>query len=622
MTGKKTLLDTADLMRGPIARTLYNVVKPGLEYLLGIRKLNKFYRIASGDGGSSAEEFCRRGFELFKVKYQIDKKEIERLKAIKGPLVIVANHPFGGIEGLMMVLLLSEIRPEYKIMVNDVLRIEELKKVFLTVNVFSTKEKGRNSDSIKIILDYLRNDGLLGVFPSGEVAAFKLKSGTIREPDWNPNIGKMILKTGASVVPLYFHGNNSLLFQLASLINPNLRTSLLIREFVTPNVQKLHYQFGNVISKEKIKSFETPELLIKYLRSKTYLLGKRYTTHRKNNPNSVNLGIKRSANNKNGSSLMEEIVPPTSTERLINALQQLPSENLLLTHKEMQVFMFQGIESPILMREIGRLREVSYRGVGEGTGKSIDIDVFDDWYHHLFIWNSEKHEIVGSYRLGKCDKILKDKGIKGLYTSTLFKLEDDLFKELTPALEMGRSFVREEYQKSYSSLLLLWMGIGRFVLRQPQYRYLFGPVSITADFDLQSKNLMVSYLIKEHFNTRLSNYVKPKNPFKVEKHFDRDFYNYFSIKNINDVQALISEIETRDMRIPTLLKHYIKMGGNLVGFNIDPDFHNVLDGLIVIDLQKTSSTTMKKYMTPEGYTHYCKAQGIKEQILTEKETPE
>jgi putative hemolysin len=596
------LLDSSEFVPAGIYRTLYNLVRPIVDRALGVNKLNRLYRSVKGQ--ESPVAFCRQTLKLLQISYRLPEKDIANLKSISGPLVIVANHPFGAIEALFMLLLMEQIRPNYKIMANYILsQVSELKDILIAVDSLPQKVyNGQNYSGLKEAINFLQDGGVLGVFPAGEVSSYRFENNKVVDRAWSPVIAKLIMLTKASVLPIYFHGRNSVIFQMAAMLGSGLRNSMLIREFMYPTVQKLHYQIGSVISPDKIQTFNSPTLLAEYLRSKTYIMGHRYPR------NKMYLGIVR--RKKNVMSEAQEVIPPIPTNLLVEQISNLPAESLLLKYNDMDVYIFKQHQAPLVMKELGRLREVTYRAVGEGSGKSCDIDVFDQWYDQLIIWNRVKHEIVGAYRVGRSDEILATSGQKGLYTNTLFKIHKNLFAELTPALELGRSFVRKEYQRSYWALLLLWMGIGHFLVRYPHYKFLFGPVSISADFHLPAKNLMVTFLMRNNSESDFQALVKPKNPFQVDPSYTTEFYNSFSLRNLNDVQALISEIETSDLKIPILLKHYIKMGGKIIAFNVDPDFNNVLDGLMFIDLTKTDAAIMRKYLTPEGYSKYCEFQKI------------
>lgn len=278
-----------------------------------------------------------------------------------------------------------------------------------------------------------------------------------------------------------------------------------------------------------------------------------------------------------------------------------PRNQLLLKSGDYAVVLAEARQIPHVLREIGRLREITFRHSGEGTGNAIDLDRYDGYYLHLFVWHQQKHEVVGAYRLGKTDEIVSKFGTGGLYTHSLFRYRCVLLDLVGPALELGRSFVRPEYQKSYSPLLLLWKGIGQFLVQHPHYKSLFGTVSIPNDYQRSSRRLMISYLQTNCYLPNLARLVKARTPARgrwLSPWGERSISHL--IRDIDDVSSLVADIETTHKGIPALLRHYVKLGGRLLGFNVDRRFSHVLDGLILIDLTLTDARTLERYMGKDG----------------------
>jgi len=591
---KRKLIDIEQLFSNPIAKFCYILFKPFVEYILGIKKINQMYALCQDTQPESL--FAEKVLELVNVNFHIHPKDIEQLKSIEGPMVIVSNHPFGGIDALFMVIFLAQIREDYRIMANYLLKsIPEVSNKLIGVDPFENENSTqKNITPIKESLQWLKNGGLLGVFPSGEVASFKWKQRKVAEKPWSETVAKLILKTKPTVVPLYFHGRNGCLFQFMASIHPKLQTAMLVNTLVRPSVKKIHYQLGKPISPEKIAEYKDPETLIQYLYGKTYLLSGRYKFQK------FNFGVIKSLLPKT-SEAQEPLLDNIDNSLIIKDIENI-QHTKLLSYQNFDVFCFPYHDAPMLMREIGRQREITFREVGEGSGKSIDLDTYDEYYLHLCIWDRDKQKLVGAYRIGQADQILNHRGIAGLYTYSLFKMRKNLFKEINPALEMGRSFITKEYQKTFAPLMLLWMGIGHYVAKNPQYKNLFGPVSISNDFNAVSKDLMVYYLKENNSLKDLENFVKPRKKFKYLK--SDQFYHSFSIKDMKDVQDLMSDIENSGMKIPVLLKQYLNLGGKIIAFNIDPDFNDVLDGLILVDLTLTKPDILIKYMGYEGYKNF------------------
>lgn len=588
------LIDTDSLVRAPWQRGLFRLIKPAIEGLFGVDTVNKHYREVAGI--ADPVEFAEAVYRQLGIRYTLQEADLERLRKVTGPLVLVANQPFGGLEALLLLLLMRRVRPEFKLMAAEALaNIPELKGSFIFVDPVAAEGNRRsNYSGLRASVQHLRAGGLLGVFPSGGVASFNPKTFRIEEPAWNSQVARLIQLTQAAVVPVYFHGHNSALFQTASLINPRLRNTLLIRELASGHIRALDFQVGGIITPHKLEEYQDPVELTAYLRSKTYLLGERYEE-----PKLRFAQIK--PQESRGLPQQEPVIDPVPVAELEAEIGALPPDQKLFTAKEVEVYVCTAQQAPGLLRELGRLREITFRGVGEGTGKSLDVDQFDQWYDHIFLWHTENREIAGAYRIARCDEVMRTRGQEGLYINTLFHIQPSLYTQINPALELGRSFVAERYQKAYWSLLLLWTGIGQYIVRRPHYHGLIGPVSITGEFHTTSKDLLVKFLVENKLNTLIRDLVKPKHPYNVAKARGVELFNSFSIRDLNDVQDLIDAIETSDLKVPILLKHYLKMAGSILAFNVDPDFSNVLDALMYIDLRQTKTQTLKKYMTNEGY---------------------
>jgi len=293
----------------------------------------------------------------------------------------------------------------------------------------------------------------------------------------------------------------------------------------------------------------------------------------------------------------EPIALASPSGHLREEIEKLPSSQCLMESGKLVVFHARAGQIPQTLQEIGRLREISFRAVGEGSGKSCDLDEFDSNYIHLFIWNRSAGELVGAYRLGPTDEILPFSGLRGLYTSTLFSFAKGFRQRIACALEMGRSFVRPEYQRSMGALPLLWRGIGRFVVRNPRYRILFGAVSISSRYRSLSRHLMVSFLRSHHYLSNLSETVKARTPFRstAEKDSARRTIEFLG-NDLDELSTIISDIESNGAGIPILLKHYLKLGGRILGFNVDPSFSNVVDALILVDLTQTDTALLERVM--------------------------
>jgi putative hemolysin len=448
-----------------------------------------------------------------------------------------------------------------------------------------------NIGPLKSCLRWLEGGGVLGTFPSGTVSHLQVRQAQVSDPPWHPTVAALARRSGATVIPVFFEGRNSNIFQLAGLIHPALRTALLPNELLRRSNSKVNIRIGRPIGPDKLARYPQDETLIEYLRWKTYMLQRRESPVR---PRFVPRVQAQPA----------PIVEPVPGSLLSGEVQRLPAHARLCELGDLQVFIAESKQIPAVLREIGRLREVTFRAVGEGTGKAIDLDRFDEKYLHLFMWNRARSELVGSYRLGQVDEIIEREGAQGVYTSSLFKFRSGFLERLGPSLELGRSFVRVEYQRKATSLALLWRGVGEFLVRNPRYKILFGPVSISRDYNDLSRRLMIEYLETNHWDDAFGPLVKAKNP--PRQRLDAGERKALALmRDADDVSALISEIEEDNKGMPVLLRHYLKLNARLLSFNVDPAFGHCTDGLIVVDLRTADTKMLKRFMGEEGYAFYA-----------------
>jgi len=294
------------------------------------------------------------------------------------------------------------------------------------------------------------------------------------------------------------------------------------------------------------------------------------------------------------------IAPEIPREQMAQEIEALPARACLIQSGDWTVYCADAVSIPNVLLEIGRLREITFRTVGEGTGHSRDLDRFDSHYKHLFVWNRAHQVVVGAYRVAPTDRVVARYGVRGLYTRTLFRYRRRLLDEMGPALELGRSFVRPEFQRDYQPLLLLWKGIGRLVASEPRYRMLFGPVSISADYGTTTRQLLARFLLANRYSTELGSLVRPRRPLREDLLDGADAIVRSTVAaSIGDVDALVRELETDRRGIPVLLRQYLRLNGKLLGFSVDPAFGRVLDGLIVVDLTTVGFALLAKYLGKE-----------------------
>lgn len=598
--------------------SLGGFVRGALERLLAFPALNSLHADIAGRGAE--RPFCERSIESLGVRIDVDEADFARIPR-SGPLIVVSNHPYGGLDGIVLGALLQRVRPDVRLFANYLLRmIPEMHDVSIFVDPFGGVEAtSRNLRGTRAAIRWVRDGGVLGVFPAGEVSHLTLQRRTVTDPPWSHTVARLVAATGAAVMPIFFHGENSKLFQAAGLIHPRLRTMLLPRELLRRRQQPVRIEIGSVIPNERLarvldnasKAGDSRDHgvaeVTEYLRVRTYILRGRAE------PASAIAGA-------SGRGASMTAAPPQPDEPIVPALPAaeveaeiagLPAEQCLAQSGELHAWIGTAAELPRVMRELGRLREKTFRLVGEGTGKAIDLDRFDQHYLHLFIWHRTQRKIAGAYRLGPTDEILRRDGVRGLYTSTLFDYQPRLLEQIGPALEMGRSFIVPEFQRDYTPLLLLWKGIGEFLVRNPRYRRLFGPVSVSDEFHTMTKQLLMTFLRAHSFDDGLAALVAPRNPPRTIPFRDADPRRLATlVQDMSDVEELVREIESNRRSVPVLLRQYLRLNAKLLGFNIDPQFGDVLDGLVLVDVPAMDRPLLNRYLGRDGAAAYLTYHGI------------
>jgi putative hemolysin len=583
---------------------VFNTLNPSLPLRLlqryaGIPELEALYPRVEAAQRPGESYYCAL-LRVLGVQWSISDLDLDRIPKA-GACLLVANHPFGMIEGTVLGALLEGVRPDVRIMANSLMgHFPKVAEKCILVDPFGGEgARQSNRKSMREAFEWLRRDGLLVVFPAGEVASFDAGKRIVTDPPWNTGIVRMATRVKAPVVPVFFDGSNGLGFQVAGMVHPRLRTVLLTREFLNKSGKTLVLRVGNLVRPKKLESFASDVERTDYLRRKTFVLANRQEP--KQPPPFLCVPLRERFGKAWPKEELAPIVAATDPEQMEREIHGLDPAALLDQQGDNQVYIVAANRIPNVVREIGRLREITFRQTGEGTGKSIDLDEFDTYYLHLFIWNRAARGVVGAYRLGQSDRILQNFGIKGFYTATLFSYHRAFIEQVNPALEMGRSFVRAEYQRSYAPLLLLWRGIGVYARQNPQYKMLFGPVSISNDYHPNSRELMVSFLKQYCRAEDLEHFVRARSPFRTRPmHRRENVLDSGMAWDIEELSTFIADIETDQKGVPVLLKQYLKLGGKLLGFNIDSHFSKALDGLIVVDLVKTDPRLLDRYMGKAG----------------------
>jgi putative hemolysin len=539
------------------------------------------------------------------IGFRVDAPDQSRIPS-SGPVVVVANHPYGMLDGAILTALLTRVRPDVRILTNFLLAdIPELQRHCIFVDSLETDRSAEsNRRALRGALSWLQGGGMLAMFPSGEVSTWQVPAAQIVDPEWKDTVARLIRRTGASALPVYFCGHNGVGFQLLSMIHPRLRTAFLLQEFLQQEGKTVEVRVGTEIDGRALSAIPSDHEATEYLRWRTYLLARRTQTVR-SRTSAVHSKIKLSS--------QEPLAEATAPELLADEVSLLPEDRRLAENGDLAVYLGTAGEVPHMLREVGRLRELTFRGVGEGTGKSLDLDRFDDYYWHVLLWNRTKRELVGAYRAGSSAEILAQHGVDGLYTSTLFRYNERLLEKLGPALELGRSFVRPEYQRQYAPLLLLWKGIARLVATHPEIPVLFGAVSISNDYNEASREMIHQFFESRMQGDELAGLVEPRRPFRPARLGRWDCRSMcHALRDLDELSQPIADVEADGKGLPILLRQYAKIGGKLLGFNVDRKFSNVLDGLVVVDLRQTEQGVLERYMGREAAKKFRQAHPIRE----------
>lgn len=556
----------------------------------GISKLNSLYERGYG---KSAPDFLQFLLDDLNITYEIHDEDLKRIPK-EGPFVVVSNHPLGALDGILMMHILGKIRPDFKVMGNFLLhKIKPLEPMVIAVNPFETRKEVFNSTTgMREAIRHIRNGNCLGIFPAGEVSR-KDEDGNISDRDWQESAIKLIKKLEVPIIPMYFRARNSPLFYRMAALHPNLQTAMLPAEMVRPRTKPIQIRIGKPILMKQQQEFTDVASFSEFLRKKTYALSSYYTQN-KSLLETLKIPTTISFNSK--PSKPQPIVTETPSELIIQEIENLRKmeDVMLFKNNNYECFFSKANDIPNILREIGRLREMTFRVIGEGTNEAIDLDRYDVHYHHLFLWDEDAKRIVGAYRMALGKEVYETYGVDGFYLNELFHIEPELHPFFKKCIEMGRAFVVPDYQQKPMPLFLLWRGIVHVTLRNPEEKYIIGSVSISNQFSDFSKSLMIEFMKSHYYDPYVAQYVRPKKEFKVKlKDEDKEFFFDEAEADLNKFDKLIDEIEPNVLRLPVLIKKYIKQNAKLIGFNVDPKFNDAIDGLMYIRISDLPESTVK-----------------------------
>jgi putative hemolysin len=554
-----------------------------IEKVLGLDRLAQIYD--RRPAGCTPHEFLQYTLEALGVSLDlVNASNLEEIPRT-GPVLIVANHPLGGLEGVAIAKVIGDIRPDLKVLTNELLRrIPELADIFIGVDVLSSDAAAGNVSSIKQVHKHLKNDGAVLIFPAGMVSAYERGHRRIQDRAWNRLAGQLLKRYQATCLPVHVGGTNSRLFYAAGMIHPRLRTALLPRQMANKQGFKLELRFGRPILAAELRLLQSPRAITDYLRVSTDALVREPKTRLRTKDQ-----------------LVVDSSPVSGSAELFSAITGL-EECRLIEHEELDVYCVPYDRLGPIMEQIAIAREVTFRSVGEGTGLSKDSDEFDPHYLHLFLWDKTALRIAGAYRVGLVDEIVAKHGVKGLYSRSLYKYDEAFTNRLGSAIEMGRSFIHPDYQKKPVSLNLLWRGIGKILVENPRYHTLFGSVSISREYSDLARALIADTMMTNFKANEFDQLIKPITPHKI---MNRVWTSEMlaELSNVKMLSKLIGRCDP-GKAVPVLLRHYLSVNGKLACFNIHPNFSDSLEGLIIVDARKTDAKTLRRFLGADGSEHF------------------
>ncbi len=559
--------------------------------ILRIDVINKFY---DKNKHLKDVEFLTAILTEFQIKFEIPEADLKRIPK-EGAFVTVSNHPLGGIDGILLLKIILEQRSDYKIMANFLLhRIAPMKPYIMPVNPFEDRKDIKSSlAGFKQAISHIRSEAPLGIFPAGEVST-KKEGDLVVDKQWEPAAMKLIQKAQVPILPIYFHAKNSSFFYKLSNISGVLRSAKLPSEVLTQRHRVVKIRIGKAIQVKDQDEHKDLAEFTEFIRKKTYMLANPYEKEQVSLKDAATSTLKKTIT---PSSVPKKIVTSISSELIEQEVENLRGYDCrLLESKNYEVFLVSADKIPNILKELGRLREITFREIGEGTNNAIDLDSCDSYYHHMFLWDNAAKKIAGAYRMGLGSKIFSKYGIDGFYLQDLFRFEPELYGMMSESIEMGRAFIIKEYQQKPMPLFLLWKGIVHTTLRFPEHKYLIGGVSISNQFSSFSKSLMIEFMKSHYYDPYVAQYIRPKKEFKVQlKDADKDFVFDATKADLNKFDRVIDELEP-GLRIPVLLKKYIKQNAKVIAFNVDPLFNNAVDGLMYIKIADLPESTVRPVM--------------------------
>lgn len=545
----------------------------------GIGRLNSAYgRLAHLEGAAFIDEV----FNQLEIRLEVSELDEARIPKT-GPFIVVSNHPFGILDALALVRIIRRVRPDFKLGVDALLgNNSAMDSAFCVVS--ETVPGGATKPLFsgwKAASEHVEEGGAFGVFPAGKVSGFRRSTRGIADGRWSHSVVGWVAKQKVPVVPVYIDGANSPLFQLLGLIHPSLRSLRVAAEVRNKKGRVLRMRIGRALRPGDLAGFSGFEQTARFLRAKCYALGASSEVKKEY--------FKRVRKRKR----VEPIASGVSSEKLAQEVAEM-ADLKMFDHGALEVYLAPAQRMPLMLDEIGRSREETFRAVGEGTNRSRDLDEFDYYYQHLLLWDREAQRLAGAYRVGEGWVIMERFGPRGFYTHSLFRMRKGFEPVLRSGLELGRSFIHPDYQRQRMPLFLLWKGILSVLVQSPEARYILGPVTISSDYQRFSRALIMAFVRRHFWDDHWSAFIKPRKRFAFEeRRVDTDALLESAQDDVKQLDRILSDVEPSHAAAPVLLKKYLHQNARILGFNRDPMFNNALDGLMLLDVNDLPAETVE-----------------------------
>ena len=574
-------LNTAELLAKPWQRLLYRPVQPLVERLFDFQGAWKLYADAGGDA-AEVGPFAQGILKARRVEWSLPQADLEALRAIDGPLVIAANHPYGGIDSFILIDLLEQIRPgNWKLFSNHILKnVRPLAPHRIPVDALGMSEDGQrtNARAMRTALQHLRQGGCLALFPARRVAYRDPKLGAVVDFDWSDHAVKLAARNGAHLVCQHFPGHNSERFLRIPTRYPRWRGLMLCRELTQSPARKLNLRIAMTLDPKKTADLQHDPRAAQKLRARVHLEDDL-----------------RSVPKKIASAPKPE---SASTENELPADTPPPESFRLFSKAPFDVYLFRGDASPAQLDLLGRARAITFRAAGQGTGKEVDLSPEDDYYHHLIVWDTETGQLAGAYRIGIVPEILAEHSQTGLYLDHVFHIDPAFFARFPRSMELSRSFVLPEYQKDNRVLPLLWQGLAA-ASAQHQIDTLFGSVTISAAHHPATRALLVEYLKNNYADApETIRLVRAREPFVPETRYHPLVAEAYAGEGLNALKPLIDDIESGERSIPPLMRYYCQLGAKYIDYHVEADFGNALYCLLRVHLPSIPAGYKKRFKLP------------------------